>query len=93
MLSVNVSKKGEYLTDKRKVQHIINNSLTKTTDDSLGIIRSITPVRTGKLKAGWFKRSFREIDNNVSYAKYVNVSPRAIPDIEKRFIQNIKSEI
>lgn len=52
--------------------------------EALGIIQDETPVRTGRLQAGWFLRNLggsAELRNDVPYGKYVqNGTPRMSPN-------------
>ena len=81
------------LRPQKAVKSAIKKTYTNTSRYALSTIRSITPVRTGRMKAGWeIENNLSEtmrISNPVPYAVYVDdrrqIVQRSLAGIEQYF--------
>ena len=95
-MSVNITvtlRGAALLRPQKAVKSAIKKTYTNTSNYALSTIRSITPVRTGRMKAGWEIQndlsSTMRIINPVPYAVYVDdrrqIVQRSLPAIEQYF--------
>jgi len=95
-MSVNVTvtlRGAALLQPKKAVQSAIKKTYKNTSRYALSTVRSITPIRTGRMKSGWEVQNdlseTMRIINPVPYAVYVDdrrqIVERSLPAIEQYF--------
>lgn len=99
MLSYHVRTSGS-LFREGVVKEILASSLKDTAEWGQNRVKSRTPVRTGRLKAGWNvipTSTYVKLDNPVPYAPYVEakrfMASKTVPEIRAMLRQNLSQEI
>lgn len=101
-VSINVSATGPlHQNPDKHFKEAVELALNETLAYGKGQIRSVTPVRTGKLKKGWTSNKqgwdSASIDNDVKYAPYVEAKTsfvsRSQPQIQQYFNQALNTSI
>ena len=91
---IKITLKGAALLRPQKaVQNAIKKTYISTSNYALSTVRSITPVRTGRMRDGWEIQNdlstTMRIINQVPYAVYVDdrrlIVQRSLPAIEQYF--------
>lgn len=90
MLSFRVRTSGPLMKDGA-VKEILRDVLEETAEWGQNRVKSRTPVRTGRLKAGWNvspTSTYIRLDNQVFYAPYVEarrlMAAKTVPEIRSR---------
>ena len=78
------------------IKPLLDEAIQDAADYGQGLIQDRSPVRTGRLRAGWnnsVTRSSIKIDNPVFYTKYqerrVGMVRRTLPELNTRLKENI----
>lgn len=101
-VSINVTATGPlHQNPDKHFKEAVETALEETLDYGKGLVRSVTPVRTGKLKAGWESNKTgwdsASIDNDVKYAPFVErriqFAARTQPQIQEYFTEKLNTNI
>jgi hypothetical protein len=91
--------------NKRCVKdYLMKPAIKETLDEAIGILKSNTPIDTGRAREGWkLNANVQSIDNDVPYVKFLdlgtykmkafNITRNSIPRIKERFKVNIERNI
>jgi Bacteriophage HK97-gp10, putative tail-component len=100
MFSYKIELSGPLFSKNRLLKDVIDGALEETADWALNRVKSLTPVRTGALRAGWSvvtDKSTITLENPVGYAQYVEkrfqIVATALPQVEKKFIESTEKLI
>ncbi|BAY23720.1 hypothetical protein NIES2100_35120 [Calothrix sp. NIES-2100] len=104
MFSYHIKTSGPIFEKRGIVKQILSGALEETADWAQNRIKNLTPVKTGRLKAGWVisaTKSAIRVDNPTLYApfveKRVGMVSKTVPDVQEKLIANaqklIKSKV
>lgn len=96
MISYHIKTSGSLFKQKNLTKDLIQEALEETSDWAQNRLRNRTPVKTGRLKAGWYvapgKTSIR-IDNPVNYSPYVEkrvgMVAKTTPEVRQHLNQTL----
>lgn len=93
MFSYHIKASGPLFEKHGITKQILNSALEETADWAQNRIRNLTPVKTGRLKAGWViltTRSAIRIDNSTPYTPYVEkrvgMVSKTVPDVQAKLV-------
>jgi hypothetical protein len=101
-ISININTTGPlHQNPDKHFKEAVETALDETLDYGRGLVRSVTPVRTGFLKAGWESNKTgwdsASIDNDVRYAPFVEARQgfvvRSTPQIQEYFTETLNTLI
>ncbi|MBD2168057.1 HK97 gp10 family phage protein [Calothrix membranacea FACHB-236] len=100
MFSYHIKASGPLFEKHGIAKQILNSVLEETADWAQNRIKNLTPVRTGRLKAGWVistSKSAIRVDNPTPYApfveKRVGMVSKTVPDVQEKLIANAQKLI
>lgn len=103
-VTINIRTYGKAFNKRCVTEYMVKPAIKQTLDEGVDILKSLTPVRTGKMRDAWeLNLSTRTIDNDVPYAKFIdlgtrfiqpfNITKQALPRIKDRFRENLQRNI
>ncbi|UKO99367.1 HK97 gp10 family phage protein [Nostoc sp. UHCC 0870] len=94
MISYHIKASGPLFKNKNITKEIIQEALEETADWAQNRLRNRTPVKTGKLKAGWYvapSKSSIRLDNPTSYSSFVEkrvgMVAKTTPEVKEQLNQ------
>lgn len=96
MINFNIKASGPLFDKKGITKKIIQESLKETADWAENQLRIESPIKTGRLKAGWYViagQSSIRIDNPVEYTQYVerkvNLVAKTVPQVKSKLNETL----
>lgn len=103
-VSIKIRTFGKAFNRRCVKTYLMAPAIKETLNDAIGVLKSFTPVRTGRAREGWkLNPNVQSIDNEVPYVKFLDygtvkmkafqITKNSIPIIKQKFKENIERNI